>query len=276
MNQLAPAGRLRPMGLHDQPRLLSLQDQLAGTVKKAALLLLAGVLLILLIACANVTNLLLARTADRAAELSIRSALGASRARLMQQFLTECLLLSFIAAVSGLLIGYWANSLAARALPVPLAAQAYSILDIRVLGFCIALALLSGLLIGVLPALNAGRVHSFGSRGESGTRGSRLLRETLVAAQITLTIVLLSASVSVGSAFVRTLQADRGFDARGLVTVGVSLQGTAHEGPEKQLSYFNDVLSRVRRLPDVQSASATEVLPLYINGVSGGLPRPIP
>jgi predicted permease len=255
---------------NNQPRLLSLQDELAGPAKKASLLLLAGVLLILLIACANVANLLLARTADRATELSIRSALGASRARLIQQLLTESLLLSFVAAAAGLLIGFWATSIASKVLPPPLAAQSYSTLDGRALEFAAALAIVTGLLFGVLPTFNAGRVHSFGARGESGRHGSRLIRETLVAAQVMLTVILLAASVSVGRAFVNLLRIDRGFDARGLVTLGVSLQGTTHEGAGRQLPYFDEALSRIRRLPGVQSASATEVLPLYVNGISGG------
>jgi predicted permease len=270
MDRLAPPGLLKRKSLTNQRLLIPLQDELAGSVKQASLLLLAGVLLILLIACANVANLLLARTADRTTELSIRSALGASRARLMQQLLTECLLLSFVAATAGLLIGYWATSLAAKVLPAPLSAQSYSILDGRVLAFSAALALLSGLLFGVLPAFNAGRVHSFGARGESGLRGSRLIREILVAAQVMLTIILLAASVTVGRAFVKLLQLDRGFDARGLVTVGASLQGTTHEGAGRQLAYFDEALSRIRRLPGVESASAAEVLPLFINGTSGG------
>jgi putative ABC transport system permease protein len=270
MDRLAPPGILKRRSATNQRRLISLQDELAGSVKQASLLLLAGVLLILFIACANVANLLLARTADRATELSIRSALGASRARLMQQLLTECLLLSCVAATAGLLIGYWATSLAAKVLPAPLTAQSYSILDGRVLAFSACLALLSGLLFGVLPAFNAGRVHSFGVRGDNGLRGSRLIRETLVAAQVMLTIMLLAASVTVGRAFVKLLQLDRGFDARGLVTVGASLQGTTHEGAGRQLAYFDQALARIRGVAGVQSVSAAEVLPLFVNGMTGG------
>ena len=137
------------------PKISPLQDQLAGPVKKASLLLLAGVALILLIACLNVANLLLARTADRISELSIRSALGASRSRLAQQLLTECLLLSLIGGAVGLAVAFWTTSLAAKVQPMPLATQSYSILDGRVLGFALAVAVLSGLFFGVLPSWSA-------------------------------------------------------------------------------------------------------------------------
>jgi predicted permease len=252
------------------PKITSLRDELAGPVKNASLLLMAGVALILLIACANVANLLLARTADRVTELSIRSALGASRARLVQQLLTECLLLSSAACALGVVVSLWTISLAAKAQPAPLPTQSYSILDSRVLGFAVLVSVLSGLLFGVLPSWEAGRVHTFGTRGSSGNRNSRPLREILVAIQVMLTIMLLTASVSVGRAFVHLLQIDRGFDRKGLVTVGVSLDGTTHASAGRPLAYFEEVLTRLRSLPDVRSASATEFLPLSANSFIGG------
>ena len=230
----------------------------------------ACVVLILLIACTNVANLLMARTADRATELSIRSALGASRARLSQQLLTECVLLSLAASIAGLVVAFWTTSIAAKLQPAPLASQAYSILDGRVLCFAIAASVLSGLLFGVLPSLYAGRVHTFGTRGSSDNRGSRLIREALVAAQVMLTIVLLAASISVGRAFVNLMRIDRGFDWRGVVTVNVSLDGTTHQTDERRLAYFQEALARIRRLPGVRSASATEFLPIYATGFIGG------
>jgi predicted permease len=251
------------------PRLIPLQDELAGPAKNASLLLMAGVVLILLIACTNVANLLIARTADRTTELSIRSALGASRARLSQQLFTECMLLSLVASAAGLFVAFWTTSIAARLQPGSLASQAYSILDGRVLGFTIAVSILSGLLFGLLPSWYAGRVHMFGTRGTGASRGSYLIRESLAAAQIMLTIVLLAASVSVGRAFVNLMRADRGFDLRGLVTVNVSLEGTTY-AHGRQLSYFEEALARIRRLPGVSSASATEFLPLYAKGFIGG------
>jgi putative ABC transport system permease protein len=252
------------------PRMTSLQDGLAGPVKNASLMLMAGVVLILLIACSNIANLLMARTADRATELAIRSALGASRARIAQQLLTECLLLSFVAAIAGLFVALWTTSIAAKVQPAPLSTQSYSILDGRVLGFTVAIGIASSVLFGVFPSLYAGRVHAFGVRGPSGTRSARLIRETLVAAQVMLTIILLAASVSVGRAFVNLLKIDRGFDVTELVTVSVSLAGTTRGVKGHQLPYFEETLDRIRRLPGVRSASETEFLPLYAKGFVGG------
>ena len=252
------------------PKMISLQDELAGPVKKASLMLMAGVVLILLIACSNVANLLMARTADRSTELAIRSALGASRARIAQQLFTECLLLSLVAAIAGLLVASWTTSIAVTVQPAPLPTQSYSILDGWVLAFAVALAIASSVLFGLLPSLYAGRVQAFGSRGSSGARSARVIRETLVAGQVMLTIILLTASVSIGRAFVSLMRTDRGFDRKGLVTASVSLDGTTRGANGRQLPYFEEALDRIRRLPGVRSASETEFLPLYANGFVGG------
>jgi len=252
------------------PNMTSLQDGLAGPVKNASLMLMAGVVLILLIACANVANLLMARTWDRAAELSIRSAMGASRARIAQQLLTECLLLSFVSAGAGLLLASWTTSIATRLQPPPLASQSFSILDGRVLGFVALASILSCALFGVLPSLYAGRIYSFGTRSSAKGRSSRLVRESLVAAQIMLTIMLFTASVSVARAFINLMSAERGFDVKALATVSVSLEGTTRQGAQKQLTYLEEVLDRIRRIPGVRYASATQFLPLYSTGFVGG------
>ena len=252
------------------PNMTSLQDGLAGPVKNASLMLMAGVVLILLIACANVANLLMARTWDRAAELSIRSALGASRARLAQQLLTECLLLSFVSAIAGLILASWTTSIATRLQPPPLASQSFSILDGRVLGFVALASILSCALFGVLPSLYAGRTYLFGTRSSAKGHGSRLVRESLVAAQIMLTIILFTASVSVARAFINLMSTERGFDVKALATVSVSLEGTTHQSAQKQLTYLEEVLDRIRRIPGVRYASATQFLPLYATGFVGG------
>ncbi len=255
---------------NDPDTIRSARDQLAGPAKTASLLLMMAVALILLLACIHVANLLLARTTDRLPEFSIRSAMGASRARLARQLFTESLLLASVAALLGFAVAFWTASLASKFEPPPLSAQAYSILDGRVLAFNFGVAILSSLLFGLLPAWNAGHIHRFSNRGSTGKRQSRLVRELLVAAQITLTVVLLAASLSVGRAFVHLMQTDRGFGLRGLVTAGVSIEGTAHQADGRSLAYFEQVLARLRRLPGVQSASATEFLPLNSPGFLGG------
>jgi putative ABC transport system permease protein len=253
-----------------RPQLRSLQDRLAGPAKSGSLVLMAGVAVILLIACANVANLLMARTADRAAELSLRSALGAGRARLTQQLFTECLLLSLVAALAGLLIAAWTILIATKVQPPPLAAQSYSILDGRVLGFAVIISILSGLLFGILPSLLVGRIHTFGTRSSSNVRGSRRIREALASTQVMLTVILLAASVSLGRAFMHLMANDRGYDVTSVVTVSVTLDGTTHQLDKRQLPYFEEALARVRRLPGVRCASATEFLPLYANAFVGG------
>ncbi len=272
---LAEADRLWPgrrrAGSQNKPSTITpLRDGLAGPTKDASLVLMACVALILLIACTNVANLLMARTADRAAELSIRSALGASRARLSQQLFTECVLLSVAATVVGIAVAFETTSIAGKLQPAPLATQSFSFVDGRVLGFAIVVSLCSGLLFGVLPSMYAGRLHAFGTRSSSDTRSSRTIREALVAAQAMLTIVLVTASISVGRAFVNLMRIDRGFDRAGVVTVNVSLDGTTHETDASRMVYFSEAFDRIRRIPGVRSVSSTQFLPLSAKGFMGG------
>lgn len=129
------------------------------------------------------------------------------------------------------------------------------------LGFALGIALLTGILFGVLPSVNASRIHVFETRASRGPRFT-LVRDLLVAGQVTLTIILLAASIGVGRAFLKLASVDRGFDPNGLVTVSVALDGTTHQAG-RQLSYFEEALGRIRRLPGVRAASAIEFLPLY-------------
>ncbi len=252
------------------PMLTPLRDMLAGRVKNVSLLLMGVSMLTLLIACANLANLMLARTADRRHELSIRSALGASRARLIQQMLTESLLLALVSAGLGLIVALWATSIASRVQPAALPSQTYKLLDPRVLAFMVGLAVLSAVLFGLLPALSVGRRHWFAARGSTGLRRSPMVRDALVAAQVTLTIVLLMASVSVVRAVSHELHIDRGFKPDGVVTASVALDGTIRDKPGLRLQYFEGVLDRLRRLPGVRAASSTEFLPLLSGKFVGG------
>lgn len=221
-----------------RPSMTSLQDGLAGPVKNASLMFMAAAALVLMIAGMNVANLLIAGTADRTGELSIRSALGASRARLVRQLLTESLLLSLVAILAGLVVAYWIISLAAKVEPPPLGAQTYSILDGRVLGFTVIVSVITALGLSLSPSLYLGRIRAFPSRSSSRTRDSRLLRQSLVGVQVMLTMILLATSVCLGRAFVHLMRIDRGYDVPGIVTAGVSLEGTNHQIEKRQLAYF--------------------------------------
>ena len=252
------------------PSVMSLRDGLAGPVKNASLMFMGAGVLVLLIACKNVANLLIARTTDRAAELSIRSALGASHSRLVRQLLTECLFLSFVATLAGLAIAYWTTVFTEQVVAPPLGAQSYSIFDGRVLAFTLIVSVITTLAVGILPSLYVGRIPHFGSRSSTRTRGSRLLRQSLVGAQVMLTMILLAASVCLGRALVHLMRIDRGYDVKGVATASVSLDGTTHQQDKRQLPYFEEVLDRVRSLPGVRAASATDFLPLYASSFVGG------
>jgi predicted permease len=252
------------------PIVMPLADQLAGHVKRTSLLLMGVVVLTLLIACANLANLMLARTADRRQELSIRSAVGASRARLLQQIFTECMLLAIVSAGLGLTVAVWATSLANKVQPAPLPSQAYTILEVRVLAFTVGIAVVGAVLFGLLPALSVGRAHLFAARGSSESRSSQIVRDVLVAAQVALTVVLLTASVSIVRALSHELRIDRGFKADGVVTASVALDGTVRDKPGLRLQFFEEALDRLRHLPGVRSASSTEFLPLVSKMFVGG------
>jgi putative ABC transport system permease protein len=250
-----------------RPRISSLREGMVGPVKNASLVFEALMLLVLLIGCTNVANLLIARTLQRLPELSIRSALGANSGRLARQLLIECLLLSFIASLCGLLIASWLASLASKIEPPPLGTQSYSVLDVRVLGFTALVSVVTTLLFGVLPSLYAGKIAAFS--GRTVTKVGRA-REILVGVQVTLAMILLAGSVSLGRAFVHLMEKERGYDVKGVATVSVSLEGTTHQLSKRQLAYFEEVLSRVRSISFVRSASATDFLPLYASGFVGG------
>ena len=249
----------------NRPRLTPLQEQITGPIRNAFLILMGGVGLLLLLACANVANLLLARTAARSNELAIRTALGASRARLAQQLLTETLLMSLVSTAAGLVVARWTAGIVSLAQPAALAAQAYNVLDWRVLAFAVALSMATGLVFGVSPALYASR-SGLAAQNRTATAAARhtRMRTVLIATQIAVTVVLLTGSVALGRAFLSMLRVDNGYQVESMVTMTVSVAGTAHQGPAAW-PYFHEVLGRVRHVPDVLSASATESLPLNVN-----------
>ena len=264
--------RLHPESLKGpdlyRARLIPLRDSLAGTVRQASLVLLGAVVLVLLIACANVAQLLLSRLAERRQELMVRTALGASRARLVQQLTTECCLLTLTATAAGLGVANWAARLASLAQPATLSSQQYSILDWRVLAFAAGTALLTGLLFGVLPASLMGRMLPAGDvvHSQPGVHGAVAgrMRSVLVAIQAAQAVVLVAGSVTMGHSFLKLLGIDLGYHTGHVVTLNVSLIGTSHEGQAAWRQYYGDALERLRAIPGVESAGATSLLPLIV------------
>ena len=252
------------MAAFPKPTLVPLKSNLAEDIREATLVLMAAVGFILLIACANVANLLLTRISERRNELIIRAALGASRARLVQQLLSESVLLSSIAAAGGLAVAYWAAKFATLAQPAQLASQKYTILDWRVLGFATAIAILTGLLFGVVPALLVRHLQPSGDLARmhnSAPRTSRL-RGILISAQVALTLILLAGSVTMGRSFLHLLDTGMGFRTEHLVGVSVSLAGTGELSETRKSEYYREALSRLRAVPGVESAAAAYSLPV--------------
>ncbi len=241
----------------------SLQRSLVGFTGPLVLLLSAAVVLLLLIACADVANLLLARGADRFQELALRSALGATRGRLVRELLTESLLISVAGAGLGVLIGWPGIELARAVAPVsPLLARGIT-LDSRVLGFAVAAALATTILSGLLPALAASRLapgealrsSAPGAVGPGRSWAASRLRNLLAVAQIALACTLtISAGLLVHS-FWKIVHVNPGFRAAHVVSTEVSLVGTAYKTPTSQAVFYQRVLERVRALPGVQDAA---------------------
>jgi putative ABC transport system permease protein len=260
-----------------------LHEQLVGDVERSLFVLLAAVGFVLLIACANLGNLMLGRTAARRKELAIRTALGARRGRLVRQIVTEAFVLAVAGSALGLVLAYWATgffmTVGADSIPRPEMIR----IDARVLGFTLLLAAVSALLAGLLPALHASGGAVVDSLREGGREGgpvaSRRTRSALVAAEVALAFVLLAGA----GILVRTLwsmqQVDRGFDASRIALATVSLPQALYAGPPEVRGFYARLLERVRALPGVESAaSGTGVLQpeLANSGIFSFEGKPLP
>jgi putative ABC transport system permease protein len=252
--------------------LVPVHEQMVDQIRPALLVLAGAVGLVLLIACVNVANLLLARSTARERELGIRTALGAKRTRLVRQMLSESLLLGTAGGVVGLVLAYAFHrgllALVADQIPVPRLEQVT--LDGTVLAFTIALSLASGLFFGVVPAILASSsasesLHEGGRHG--GGPKSRRVLGALVIAEVALSLVLLAGAGLLIRSFVRLQDVNPGFRSEGVLTARVQLPGTRYEDDRKSGAFFTDAVGRIATLPGVQSAAGISFLPLSGPGI---------
>jgi putative ABC transport system permease protein len=265
-----------------------LRDHIAGSVAPTFMALLAAVAFVLLIACANVANLLLARATIRQKEIAIRKALGAARGRVLRQLLTESALLAGVAVLAGLSLAAACLGYLTRLLPATLPASTGLALDWRVFALTIAAAVVTVLLFGAGPAyVAAGRDFGAAFGRAVGMRGSRArrLRTGLVVAEIALTVVLLAGAGLLLRSYAKVLAVDPGFDADGLLVAATVLPAprfpNAMGNAADRDLFYQRVLERVRVLPGVESAGYVNAAPLIVKGGRSvtfveGRPRPAP
>jgi predicted permease len=246
--------------------LVAAHDDLFGDLRPALLVLLAAVGFVLLIACANVANLLLARAASRQKEIAIRTALGAGRNRLIRQFLTESVLLGLLGGACGLLLAIWGIDLLVALIPVQIPGFVKINIDASVLSFTLLIAFLTGLTFGLAPALQASKLDlnetlKDGSRGSTGGAGHNRIRRLLVISEIALALVLLVSAGLMLKSFERLRAFNPGFKTDHLLMVRANLSTRKYK-PDAAAAFSERLLERISSLPSVQAVSIGSDLPL--------------
>ncbi len=256
-------------------RIVPLHQEVVRDVRQGLWLLFGAVGCVLLIACANVATLLLARATTRRKELAIRAALGAGRGRIVRQLLTESLLLAFCGGLAGWLLARWGTAvllaLKPRGLPRGLAAG----VDLRMLGFTVLVALGTGVLFGLAPAWRAARadlndaLKDGGKGGGAGARHNRL-RHALVVAEVALALVLLVCSGLLLNSFLRLQRVNPGFDPHDVLTFRIALPASRYAQLTQVAPFYRQLIARLESLPEVKSVSSISHLPLSANrGTTG-------
>jgi len=241
--------------------IVSLREQLVGDVRLALVVLLGAVGFVLLIACANVANVLLARAATREKELAIRAALGAGSWRLARQLLTESMLLSLLGGAAGLLLAAWGIDGLQTILPADLNRFTAIALNRAVLGYTVLLSMLTGLLFGAAPAIAIARPalqESLKEGGRSSTQSAARpwMRNALVISEVALSLVLLTCAGLLLKSFARLQSVRAGFDPKGVLSMQVSLASAKYSESHKQIQFYNQAVERLEQLPGVTSVGA--------------------
>jgi putative ABC transport system permease protein len=258
---------LYPRAMQFSAFAVPVEEEIRGAIRPALLLLLSAVGFLLLIACANVANLLLARGEARSREMAIRTALGAGHGRLVRQLLTEGLVLAMFGTIVGLSLAYTAVNAIASFDPAGIPRVSALEIDTRVLAFTVALALVTTLLFSLAPALRAIRVDLTGSLKEGGHQGTaglrrQRLRGALVIAEVAFAVMLLIGATLMLRSVRALQQIDLGFDSSGVLTLRLSVPAAPYETPESVVAFHQRVLDRVRAVPGVARAGLIRNLPL--------------
>ena len=253
-------------------------DILGGLTRAPMMILLGAVSLVLLIASANVANLLLARGCQREHELSVRAAIGASGGRLIRQILTENLILAALGGGIGIIVASFGvdflSRFAAPAMPMDFAPH----LDLRVLMFSLAITVATGAVVGILPALRARRLDlsaamNTGSKGVS-SGGRQRSQSLLIVAEVALTVLLLASAGLLLRSLARTAAADPGFDPARVLAFDVSLPDASYQSPDKRLEFARELVTRLRALPGVEAAGTGMAIPFAGGGFGEFFSRP--
>ena len=253
-----------------------LRDRLTGSSRIAAMILLGAVGFVLLIACANIANLLLARATGRQKELAMRMALGAGRRRIIRQLLTESILLSVIAGVAGLLLAIWSTPLLAHLVPEGLAPLNGAGINAEVLVFLTLVSIFCGVLFGLAPALRISRIDLANAIKQGGAQsgagsGAKRMRDVLVVAEVALALMLFSGATLMLRSFMNVRDLDPGFRPEHVLALETELPSPKYKDVSRRNEFFEQVLERVNRLPGVVAAGCTTWLPLTNWGGAGGI-----
>jgi putative ABC transport system permease protein len=243
-----------------------LRTQFTGEFRAALLVLLGAVGFVLLIACANVANLLLSRAAARQKEIAVRVAIGAGRGRIVRQLLTESVLLAAIGGTAGLLLALWGTDLLVSLSPRELADLQQVKISVPVLGFTLAVSLLTGIIFGMAPAFEATRVKlqeslKEGSKSIGGGTRSHRLRGAFVVTEIALALVLLVGAGLLVRSFNRLQSVDPGFNPNNVLTMRISLPTRKYDTDRKRIDFFRQAVEQIKALPGVEADGATNYLP---------------